>query len=216
MTTARLKIDENKFKKNQNGKELYMHTAKNFDHLIGQIPGLSEKQLKAHFGLYQGYVKKLNEIEEKLATSDRSAANYSFADVSELHRRHAVAYNGAYLHQLYFENLTGKKTKPSGELMGAIEKNFGNLEKWFADVKAGLITAPGWVLVARSRIDGTLRNCVIEEHHRGLLAEHDILIALDGWEHAYMIDYGTSKADYIKILEPAIDWEAASQRFSRR
>ena len=34
------------------------HLAKDFSHLVGRIAGLSEKQLKAHFGLYGGYVKK--------------------------------------------------------------------------------------------------------------------------------------------------------------
>jgi len=190
------------------------HTAKDFDHLIGKLPGFTEKQLKAHFGLYQGYVKKANEIEEKLKTADPAGANYSFGDISELHRRRAVAYNGAYLHQIYFEALTERKTQPSAELKQAIEAAFGTIEKWGADVKAGLVSSPGWVLLTRSRLDGTLRNCLIEEHHRGLLAEQEILLALDGWEHAYMIDYGTAKADYIAAVSAAIDWDVVSRRFA--
>ena len=47
---------------------------KNYEHLIGKIKGLSENQLKAHFTLYQGYVKKLNEIETKLGTVDKRHA----------------------------------------------------------------------------------------------------------------------------------------------
>jgi superoxide dismutase len=39
------------------------------------------------------------------------------------------------------------------------------------------------------------------------------VLALDGWEHAYMIDYGTSKADYLGVLLNAIDWSVASKRF---
>src|SRR4051812_5568703 len=81
------------------------HEAKNFDHLLGKLKGISDAQLKAHFGLYQGYVKKINEIEEKLKTTDPSGGNYSFNEYSELKRREAVPLNGAYLHQLYFENL---------------------------------------------------------------------------------------------------------------
>ena len=47
------------------------HTPKNYDQLIAECAGfLSENQLKAHFTLYQGYVKKLNEIEERLAKAD--------------------------------------------------------------------------------------------------------------------------------------------------
>ncbi|HAR42903.1 MAG TPA: hypothetical protein DCS07_09790 [Bdellovibrionales bacterium] len=191
------------------------HEAKNFDHLIGKVKGLSEKQLKAHFGLYQGYVKKANEIEQKLATADRATANYSFGEVSELMRRLAVAFNGAYLHQYYFENLTGEASQPSGDLKQMIEKNFGSMEKWTADVKAGLTSAPGWVLLVRSRRDGALRNILIEEHHRGLLVDQDIILAMDGWEHAYMIDYGTAKPDYSNTLLAAIDWKVAGQRLEQ-
>ena len=46
------------------------HEAKNFDHLLGKLQGISDNQLKQHFTLYQGYVKKINEIEEKLAKQD--------------------------------------------------------------------------------------------------------------------------------------------------
>ena len=68
---------------------------KNFDNLLGgNAKGLSDLQLKAHFTLYQGYVKKLNEIREKLGTADRGAPNYSFNEFSELKRREPVAYNG--------------------------------------------------------------------------------------------------------------------------
>ncbi len=82
------------------------HTPKNFDHLIAECKGfLSEAQLKAHFTLYQGYVKKLNEIEEKLGKADPTTANYSFSEYSELRRREPVAYNGTVLHEQYFANL---------------------------------------------------------------------------------------------------------------
>lgn len=189
------------------------HEIKNFDALIGQINGLSEKQLRQHFQLYQGYVKKVNEIEEKLAKVDPASANYSYGEVSELQRRLSVPYNGAYLHELYFENLSGKQTSPDQDLKSAIDTAFGSFENWFNHTRAGLISAPGWVLLTRSKKDGRLRNDLVEEHHRGVLVEQDIILALDGWEHAYMIDYGIVKADYIKVLERSIDWNKANRRF---
>ncbi len=189
------------------------NTIKNFDYLLGQIEGLSERQLRAHFGLYQGYVKKSNEIEEKLKAADPKSANYSYSEYSELQRRRAVPYNGAILHELFFENLSGKATEPSPEVKSAIESVFGSLESWFEDVRGGLLSAHGWVLLTKSRKDGTVRNTVIEEHHRGVFIEQDILLALDGWEHAYMIDYGTAKTEYIKAVMKSIDWEVVNRRF---
>src|SRR4029079_15712187 len=86
---------------------------KNFDNLLGgNAKGLSDTQLKALFTLYQGYVKKLNEIREKLGAADRSAPNYSYNEYSELKRREPVAYNGTVLHEMYFENLGNGSTQP--------------------------------------------------------------------------------------------------------
>lgn len=192
-----------------------LHDAKNFDYLIGKIRGLSERQLDAHFDLYNGYVRKINEIEDKLGEASRATANYSYGEVSELHRRRSVAFNGAHLHEIYFENLTGDDTRPDSDLLNAINQSFGSLDKWSTDMRAGLLSSPGWVLLTRSRMDGALRNTLIEEHHRGVLIEQDIILALDGWEHAYFLDYGASKEAYLKVLENAIDWEKASERFQR-
>ena len=189
------------------------HTARKYDHLIGKITGLSEKQLRAHFSLYEGYVKRINEIEEKIKTINRADANYSYNDYSELQRRRAVAFNGAHLHQLFFENLSEKRTQPGAELQAAIDRDFGSFKNWIIDMKAALKSADGWVLLTRSRTQGSLRNNLVEEHHRGVLVEQDILLAIDGWEHAYMIDYGINKADYLRVLENSIDWTVASQRY---
>lgn len=186
---------------------------KNFDSLIGSIPGLSEKQLKAHFELYRGYVAKWVEIESKLKSADPKTANYSFGEISELMRRRSVAYNGAHLHELFFENLSGKESEPSQSLKKDIERSFGSMKGWFDELKAGLISEPGWVLLTRSREDGFLRNDLLEEHHIGVLVEQDIILAFDGWEHAYFIDYATKKADYVAMLERAIHWGVANQRF---
>ena len=51
------------------------HEPKDYKRLIAECRGfLSETQLEAHFELYQGYVKKLNEIEEKLKTAPAGEA----------------------------------------------------------------------------------------------------------------------------------------------
>jgi Fe-Mn family superoxide dismutase len=61
---------------------LTIRQAKDYGRLVAQCDGfLSEAQLRAHFGLYHGYLKKLNEIEAVLATVSREGANYRFASL---------------------------------------------------------------------------------------------------------------------------------------
>ncbi len=188
--------------------------ARNFDHLLGKLEGLSEKQLKAHFGLYQGYVKKLNEIQEKLKGIDRSTANYSFSEYSELKRREAVAFNGAFLHEMYFENLSPQGGEPSKELADAIKKSFGSHPTWEADLKAAATSTPGWVILTHSRVDHELHHYILFEHHIGYPVHQEPILALDCWEHAYMIDYGTTKGEYLSTFVKCIDWNVVNKRFA--
>ncbi len=190
------------------------HVAKDFAYLKGTLEGFSDKQIEAHLGLYAGYVAKLNEIEEKLKTADRTKANYSFNEFSELKRREAVAFNGTYLHQMYFENLSGKGGTPSDGLQKAASAAFGSWDAFLADLKGSASSTPGWVLTTRNRIDGALHNYILFEHHLGLPAHQDIVLALDCWEHAFMIDYGTKKADYLGAFLKNVNWTEVNKRFA--
>jgi Fe-Mn family superoxide dismutase len=187
------------------------YTPKDFSSLLGKIKGISDNQLKQHFTLYEGYVKKLNEIEEKLSKADRSSANYSFGEYSELKRREAVAFNGTFLHELYFENLLAKGT-PSDALKKAAEEAFGSWEKLVADVKAAAGSTPGWVLLTFNKKDKKLHTYIMYEHHIGLPSHQEIILALDCWEHAFMVDYGIKKADYLNAFMDNVNWEAVNKR----
>lgn len=189
-----------------------IHQMKDFDSLLGQIPGISDAQLRAHFGLYAGYVKKLNEISEKLATVDPSTANYSYSEYSELKRREAVAFNGSYLHQMYFENLAAPGQTPGEQFKAAVEKSFGSWDRYVADMRAGAGSTPGWVVTTWSRVDQRLHNYVMYEHHIGLPVHQEVVLALDCWEHAYMIDYGTAKAKYLDAFLSSVNWQVVEQR----
>ena len=190
------------------------YSAKEYQHLLGKLKGFSEKQLTAHFGLYQGYVKKMNEIAEKLKTQDKSASNYSFGEFSELKRREAVAFNGTFLHELYFENL-GNTGQPSGLLKKAAEASFGSWENFVQDMKSSAGSTPGWVVATYNKIDKKLHTYVLFEHHIGLPIGQEIILALDCWEHAFMIDFGIDKASYLKVFFENINWEVVNQRFAR-
>ncbi len=191
------------------------HVAKSYEALRGKLHGISNAQLEAHLTLYQGYVKKLNEIWEKLPKADRSGANYSYADYSELRRREPVAYNGTYLHELYFDNL-GPDGQPAPELKKAIETAFGSYDAWVADFKACGQSAHGWVLLGYDPLRKQLSNNLVQgEHHVGLFAGHQPLLALDVWEHAYFLDHQTKKADYLTAFFNNINWKAVNERFAR-
>ena len=190
------------------------YEAKNYDHLKGgALKGFSDSQLDQHFTLYKGYVGKLNEIEEKLGAADISKPNYSFNEFSELKRREAVAFNGSFLHELYFENL-GADAAISPALSAALDAQ-GGKDKLLAELKATALGGPGWALLTRNRRDGKLHTYFVAEHHLGLPIDQDLLLVLDSWEHAFMVDYGIKRPDYINAFLENINWSEVSKRFSK-
>jgi len=190
------------------------HEPKSYDHLKGALKGISDGQLDQHFTLYRGYVAKLNEIEADLASADRTKSNYSFSGYSELKRREAVAFNGAFLHELYFENM-GADGPASQELQSALDE-CGGQGAVIADLKAAALCGPGWALLTHNRRDGRLHTYFIAEHHLGLPIEQDLLIALDSWEHAFMVDHGIKRAAYLDVFAENIKWGEVSRRFAQK
>lgn len=188
------------------------YVAKDYEYLKGgKLKGISDKQLDVHFGLYKGYIAKLNEIEDKLSAADNTKPNYSFSEYSELKRREAVAFNGSFLHELYFENL-GADAEVGPALKAALEAQ-GGQAGILADLKATALCGPGWSLLTRNRRDGKLHTYFVAEHHLGLPIDQDILLVLDSWEHAFMVDFAMNRAGYIDTFLENVNWKAVSQRF---
>jgi Fe-Mn family superoxide dismutase len=189
------------------------HEAKSYVHLKGgAVKGFSDSQLDLHFTLYKGYLAKLNEIEEKLEGANNTKPNYSFNEYSELKRREAVAFNGSFLHELYFENL-GADEGITPALQKALESR-GGQEKLLADLKATALGGPGWALLTHNRRDGKLHTYFVAEHHIGLPMDQDLLLVLDSWEHAFMVDFGIRRPDYINAFLENIKWSEVSRRFA--
>jgi Fe-Mn family superoxide dismutase len=185
---------------------------KSYEHLKGgAIKGISDAQLDLHFTLYKGYLAKINEIEEKLAVANNTKPNYSFNEYSELKRREAVAFNGTFLHELYFENL-GADNRIGTSLQAAMDAQ-GGKDKLMADLKAAALGGPGWALLTRNRRDGKLHTYFVAEHHLGLPIEQDLLVVLDSWEHAFMLDYGIKRPEYINAFLENLKWSEVSRRF---
>lgn len=185
-----------------------MYQAKQFESINGR-PGLSEKLMTEHYKLYEGYVKKANEIAEKLKTVDYSTANATYSDLRALKLGYSFAVNAVKSHELYFENLGGQGEKPTGWVGSEIEKQFGSFENWLKDMKGTGLAARGWVWLAWDWQTGKLFNFLGDQHDGFPIWHATPLIALDVYEHAYMMDYGVARADYIESFFKNLNWGSA-------
>jgi Fe-Mn family superoxide dismutase len=190
-----------------------MYQEKKFD--IGTLDGLSEKQISEHLKLYAGYVKNVNAIESELARlMQDSAANA--IELSELKRRYAFEWNGMRLHELYFDAL-GNATAPNTEspLAQAITKRWGSWDAFMNMFKAmGVMRGIGWVLLVHDTDADMLQAIWVSDHEVGQLAGAKVLLAMDMWEHAFLLDYLPSgKKDYIEAFFKNLSWKKIEERF---
>ncbi|MFH0831204.1 MAG: superoxide dismutase [Parcubacteria group bacterium] len=178
------------------------------------LAGISADQLTGHHDvLYTGYVKKLGEIETTLPKADKAAANSTYSELGELMRQQAFATNGVTLHEWYFENLTPGGKPAAGQLKSAIEQHFGSWDEFEALFKACGLAARGWVVLAYSIYDSRLQVYSQDAHDKGVIWAAVPLLIMDVYEHAYMIDYGVKRKDYLEAFWKNIDWSVVGQRY---
>ncbi len=196
-------------------KEDCMHTPLNFEHLLG-LSGFSDQLLKNHFVLYQGYVKHVNDLDDKLREL-RGAQKANTPDFAELKRRYGWEWNGMRLHELYFSNLTREEIlfeKSVVDLAKELERQFGSTLEWVEEFKAvGAMRGVGWAILYYDVFSKRFSNVWVNEHDVGHLVGAVPLLVMDVWEHAYMLDYGIKRADYIAAFMKAVDWKVVEARF---
>jgi Fe-Mn family superoxide dismutase len=171
------------------------------------LRGISEKTIETHHDkLYAGYVNKRNEIESLLPGVDRSAANQAYSAYRALKLEETFSADGAILHELYFDILGGPGGAPTGSLADKINADFGSFEAFVEDLTACGMAARGWAVTAYDPSDGKLHNFLCDVHNQGGVWGTVPLMALDTYEHAYFMDYGSDRAAYIQAFFDNVNW----------
>lgn len=186
---------------------------------IPELGGISKKQIEEHLKLYQGYVNHVNLIQEeaeKLHELDTPGDHYA---VSELWRRLAFEFNGMRSHEYYFGALDGgaRPFDRASVLGKALLDQYGSYEdlhKVFSSVAK--TRGSGWAMLY---YDSVIRKFVIgwiDEHHIGYLSSLPLVLALDCWEHAYMVDYlPGERGKYVDAYLNNVNWEVVNSWFEK-
>jgi Fe-Mn family superoxide dismutase len=188
------------------------YTAKDYSALIG-MEDFSETLLKNHFTLYQGYVNNTNKLWD-IMTAMLKEGKTGAPEFAELKRRFGFEFNGMRLHEYYFGNLGGKKAlDKNGAMAKKLAEAYGSYEGWEQDFKAtGAMRGIGWAILYQDNTNGWLFNQWINEHEVGHPAGCAPILVMDVFEHAFMLDYGLKRADYITAFFQHIDWDAVAKR----
>ncbi len=192
------------------------YEAKTFS--ISKLEGISKESVDQHIVLYQGYVKNFNSMTELADQLRQADAQKNALAVGELMRRRSFEFGGMRLHEYYFPQLEGGAVAlDAGSALGtALSAQYGETTGAEKEMRtlAGL-RGPGWSILYWDPVARQFLVGFSEEQHQGHFATLPIIIALDVWEHAYVLDYGASgKGSYVDAFFANLNWGVAEKRFA--
>jgi Fe-Mn family superoxide dismutase len=191
------------------------YTARTFD--LPELKGLSKKQIEVHLALYQGYVKNTNLLMSTIAAYEKTDDEGGKFAIAEMRRRLGFEFDGMRMHEYYFEQFEGEKGgDPKSALALAAAEKYGNGENFISHIKEVAGTRGiGWTVVYYDPRGKTVHTAWVDDHQLGQLAGLPIILALDMWEHAYMVDYvPADKKSYVEAFLDNVNWTVIEGRFA--
>ena len=191
------------------------YTARTFT--IPEISGISKESIDQHLGLYNAYVKNFNAISDLLPEYAKDSEKHAHA-LAELIRRRSFEFDGMRLHEIYFEQLEGGPTAldPKSALAMQIEKEYHKFEYFIGMFRAiAMMRGPGWAILYWDPVAKQFLTGFSGEQHNGHFATLPIILAVDVWEHAFILDQGAAgKGKYVDAFMKAINWSTVDKRFA--
>lgn len=163
----------------------------NLNKAIAKYPELYKKGL-------EGILKDLNSIPE---------------DVRETVKNNA---GGVYNHDFFWSIMSPEKDQtPKGELLKAINKEFGSLDNFktkFKDAALGRFGS-GWAWLVLNK-DGKLSIISTPNQDSPISQGLTPILGIDVWEHAYYLKYQNKRGDYIDNWWHVVNWKQVEDNYN--
>lgn len=180
------------------------------------LSGISSKQIEVHLGLYAGYVKHVNLIVETLQAVREGTRTLDAYLIAELRRRFAFEFDGMRMHEYFFAQFEHgpQPLNTESTLAQLAIKKYGSVEAFIEHIKEVATTRGiGWVVVSYDVAVQTLHTTFVADHEIGQLSGLPIVLALDVWEHAFMVDYTPAeKKAYVDAFFQNLNWDVCAKR----
>lgn len=181
-------------------------------------PAISGKIMELHYTKHhQAYVNNLNAALEKYQTAEKQN---NLAEMIALQQ--AIKFNGGghVNHSIFWTNLApvskGGGVSPKGELLSALEKQFGSFDSFKEKMSTMTVAIQGsgwgWLGYDKANKKFILTTCQNQDplSTQGLVP----LLGIDVWEHAYYLQYMNVRAEYVKNIWSVINWVNVAERFN--
>ncbi len=199
-------------------KDINMHTYSTRQFNLPKLQGVSDKQVEIHLKLYQGYVTHTNLLGQKLSEMAVDKEKNTYA-IAELRRRFGFEFDGMRMHEYYFEQWeTGPKpADTNSSLTKTVTERYGNWSGFLPHfMEVALSRGIGWTILYYDPVGQTPHISWVTDHELGHLAGLPIILALDMWEHAFMVDYAPAdKKKYVEAFFENLNWSVSEERMEK-
>ena len=183
-------------------------------------PHIDAKTMEIHHDRHHAaYVGNLNNLAKANPQLGTSAITDVLGNINALNDdiKFAVRNNlgGHANHSMFWQIMGPNGGKPEGEVLAAIDKDLGGLEKFRNDFNAagGRQFGSGWVFVTVTK-DGKLAIETRPNQDSPIMDGKRALMGNDVWEHAYYLNYQNRRADYLKAWWNTVNWSKIAERYA--
>lgn len=176
-------------------------------------PHISRETLEHHYGKHHAtYVNKLNDGIKGTEYADKSLEDIIATATGPIFNNAAQAWN----HTFYWQCMTPKGGKASGDILDAIKDKFQSLERFEAEFEAASNShfGSGWVWLVLNK-SGELTIASTHDADNPLRHGETPLMVCDVWEHAYYIDYRNVRPNYVKAFMSIVNWDFVNEQFKQ-
>jgi Fe-Mn family superoxide dismutase len=118
-------------------------------------------------------------------------------------------------HTMFWQIMGPGGGKPEGDVLAAIDRDLGGMEKFQNDFNAAGLRqfGSGWVFVTVAK-DGKLAIETRPNQDNPIMDGRRALMGNDVWEHAYYLNYQNRRADYLKAWWNTVNWSKIAERYA--
>ena len=183
-------------------------------------PHIDAKTMEIHHDRHHGaYVTNLNNVAKTNSQLGTAKIEDVLGNLNALDDsiKFTVRNNlgGHANHTMFWEIMGPNGSKPEGEVLAAIDRDLGGMEKFQNDFNAagGRQFGSGWVFVTVTK-DGKLAIETRPNQDNPIMDGKRALMGNDVWEHAYYLSYQNRRADYLKAWWNTVNWKAIGERYA--
>lgn len=177
-------------------------------------PHISEETFEYHYGKHhQAYVTNLNKLVEGKPEASKTLEEIIMTSEGGLFNNAAQVWN----HTFYWHCMKpAGGGKPTGELLAAIERDFGSFDKFREEFANAATTqfGSGWAWLVK---DASGKLSVTKTANADLPMRHGqkALLTIDVWEHAYYVDFRNARPKYIDtFLNSLVNWDFVAANYA--